>query len=367
VTRFLRIFALGALLAALLVAPASAYKVVRDQVPPSGTVGVAYSYTFEVSGGTAPHKLRVIVGGLPPGLSMSEGGTVSGTPTQAGAFSFWVEAQDANGALSQSPFTIEIGSKLTITTSGIPVGVVGTAYTAQLGVTGGTASSWSISGGALPSGLTLDNSGRISGTPTSAGTSTFTVQASGNAKADTITLSITVVRPLSVSVVGLPPLIVGKPFTAQLSVGGGAGSVSFSLVGGKLPPGLALDPSAGVVDGIPTRAGTFTAMVGVNSSIGATTTTPLRLVVRPRVDFVTRALPSAKVGRRYAARIVLQGGVDPIALSSTSTFPPGVQLDADTGVLSGTPKVPGVFRVTIVANDAYGGSAVRRFTIVVRR
>jgi hypothetical protein len=223
-----------------------------------------------------------------------------------------------------------------------------------------------VSEGSLPPGLTLDNAGVISGTPAAVGTSSFTVLASGTGKSDTRSLTITVVRPLSVSASSFPPLVVGKPFTAQLNVGGGLGAVSFGLTSGTLPPGLVLDPADGVIDGTPTRAGSFTAMVGVQAS-GITATSPLRLVVRSQVAFITRTLPRGKVGRRYAARIVLRGGVTPVALSSTSTFPPGVQLDADTGVLSGRPRTPGVYRVTVVANDAYGGSAVQRFTIVVGR
>jgi hypothetical protein len=191
------------------------------------------------------------------------------------------------------------------------------------------------------------------------------VLASDGVKSDTKTLTIEIFRPVTISASAFPPLIVGKQFTAQLNVGGGAGTVSFALTGGSLPPGLKLDPSTGVLDGVPTRAGAFTAQIGVQTSFGSTANSPLRLVVKHAVGFVTRTLPRAKVGRRYSARILLQGGVDPIALSSTSTFPPGIQLDADTGILSGVARFRGVYRLTVVANDSYGGIAVRRFTIVV--
>lgn len=365
-TRFLRTLLLGAILTALLAAPAVAYKVVREALP-DGVVGTPYSYTFKTEGGTGPHTFEKQSGGFPPGLSMSSGGSLTGTPTTAGQFSFWIGATDASGSVSQAPYVINITAKLTVTTNSLPPATVGALYSTQLTVSGGRASSWTVSTGSLPSGLALDSAGVISGTPTAAGTSTFTVLASGGGLSDTKSLSLLVVRPLSVSSSAFPPLVVGKPFTAQLNIGGGIGTVAFALTGGALPPGLTLDPADGVIDGTPTRAGSFTALVGVSTSAGLATSSPLRLVVRAQVGFATRALPRAKVGRRYAARIVLRGGISPVTLSSTSTFPPGVSLDAETGVLSGTPRARGVYRLTIMANDAYGGSAVARFTIVVGR
>lgn len=366
-TRFLRILILGTVLAALLAAPAAAYKVAKTPAPPEGVVGTPYSFTFVTEGGTAPHTLARQSGSLPPGLSLASDGKLSGTPTTAGSFSFYVEAVDAVGSRTQVKFTINVGSKLTVTTDSLPDGSVGTAYAVGLSATGATVSSWSVSGGSLPAGLTLSAGGVISGTPTLVGTSTFTVLASGSGKSDTKTLTLTVTRPLSVAAAAFPPAIVGKPFTAQLSTGGGSGSNSFSVSGGALPRGLALDPFDGVISGTPALAGTFPVEIAVTSSRGSVARSSIKLIVRNQVGFVTTSLPRAKVGKRYSARIVFRGGVAPLTLSSTSTFPAGVSLNAETGVLSGTPRRSGTYRVTIVASDSYGGSALRRFTIAVAR
>ena len=119
-TRFLRILPLLAVAAAIIVAPAAAYKVAKTPAPPSGADRRSYTYTFATVGGTAPHTFAVIAGSLPPGLSLASDGALSGTPTQAGSFSFYVEAVDSatpTPARTQVKFTIDITTKLTVTTA----------------------------------------------------------------------------------------------------------------------------------------------------------------------------------------------------------------------------------------------------------
>lgn len=83
---------------------------------------------------------------------------------------------------------------LLIATSSLPSATVGTAYSATLVATGGTApTTWSVAAGALPAGLALSSSGVLSGTPTVAGTSSFTVQAvDARGQVDTQALTLTV-------------------------------------------------------------------------------------------------------------------------------------------------------------------------------
>ena len=82
-----------------------------------------------------------------------------------------------------------------ITTSSLPDGKVGEAYSQTLTATGTTPIKWSISGGALPDGLTLkETTGEISGTPTADGTAKFTVKAENSAGSDTKELSIAITK-----------------------------------------------------------------------------------------------------------------------------------------------------------------------------
>jgi large repetitive protein len=83
---------------------------------PSGTVGAVYSQTFNASGGTPPYRWSVQSGSLPPGLTLSSTGTLSGTPTTAGSFNFTVEVSDGSlvRQTGNRAFTLAIANPATI-------------------------------------------------------------------------------------------------------------------------------------------------------------------------------------------------------------------------------------------------------------
>ena len=149
--------------------------------PANGTVGSRYLATLDAAGGTAPYKWSIASGSLPAGLTLSSSGTISGTPTTAVASSFSITAKDSEStpqsATGKLTITVIKGSggvtpppaTLTLTTSTLANGTVGSSYSAALQATGGTAPyTWSVASGTLPAGLTLSSSGTISGTPTTA-------------------------------------------------------------------------------------------------------------------------------------------------------------------------------------------------------
>lgn len=364
--RLLRLLTLAIAVAAIAAAPAAAYKV-KDVKPPSGQVGVAYSFTFEADGGSAPHTFVVHSGGLPPGLTLSSEGAVSGTPTAAGAYSFYIQAADSTWLKSERKFTIDISPKLTIVNNSIPAATTGVLYSVKLSTSGGSASSWKLSAGSLPSGLTLTSNGTITGTPTTQGVWTFTVLASDGSRSDTKQLTLSVVAPVTVHAGALPPALVGTHFTTQLVAAGGTGAYTYSLLDGTLPAGLTFDTTTGVITGVARTAGTFPLVIGATAAGGGAAQWNLKLVVRPKLGFATSTLATAKVGRRYSALIATKGGSAPIVFTSVSTFPPGVQLNGDTGRLSGTPRRPGTYRFSVTVKDSFGGEATKRFTLRVAR
>ena len=184
---------------------------------PAGSVGVPYSQTLAASGGFPPYAWQLSSGNTPGGLTLNQySGTISGTPATAGSFSFQVKVYDSQQGSATGSFTIRIAAgAFTITTSSLPAGTVGTAYTATtLAATGGTPPyTWSASG--LPSGLSISSAGVISGTPTASGTFSVTVQATDSAQvtatkaysvtvaAATAPLSITTQAPLAGGEVGV--------------------------------------------------------------------------------------------------------------------------------------------------------------------
>ncbi len=145
--------------------------------PPAGTVGVNYSTTLAATGGVTPYTWSLASGSLPAGLNLSAAGVISGKPTASGASTFTVQVTDSGGTSQQTAIaqlTIAI-NVVTITTTSLPNAAVNVLYSAPLAAIGGvTPYSWTMSG-TLPSGLSLNSAGVISGTPISTGGATFTV------------------------------------------------------------------------------------------------------------------------------------------------------------------------------------------------
>ena len=165
---------------------------------PSGTIGIAYSQTLQAVGGTTPYTWSLSSGTLPASLSLNAStGAITGTPATAGTSNFTVMVTDSatNTATKPLSITITAAPTLTITTTSLSGGTVDTAYSQTLQAVGGTTPyTWSLSSGTLPAGLSLNAStGAITGTPTTAGTSNFTVMVTDN---DTNTAT----KPLSITI-----------------------------------------------------------------------------------------------------------------------------------------------------------------------
>src|SRR5207253_3098808 len=186
------------------------------------------------------------------------GAQISGTPTGAGAASFTVKVVDKNSLSNTQVLSVTVSpAAISITTASLPGGQAGVAYSQTLQASGGTGTyTWSIASGALPSGLSLNASGQISGTPTASGTANFTVKVndtgSGSAT-QALSISITAAA-VSITTTSLPGGQAGVAYSQSLQASGGTGTYTWSIASGALPAGLSLGAS-GQIAGTPTASG----------------------------------------------------------------------------------------------------------------
>ena len=250
---------------------------------PDGQAGVFYSQVLEAMGGVQPYTWSEVpapppdgaappAAAIPAGMNLAANGTLSGTPMAGGTFDFTAQVMSADAQTATADLTLNVAfATLSVTTAFLPAGTIGVMYNQSLGATGGNGdNTWTRASGTLPAGLMLAADGTISGTPTTAGMSNFTVQVdSGDGQTATKALSITVAAgsPVDITTILLHPGLVGSAYASPLAATGGGGSKDWTMTSGAIP-GLTLNLD-GSWTGTPSTAGRFTVTIEVESG-GAT-------------------------------------------------------------------------------------------------
>ncbi|MEO7653330.1 MAG: putative Ig domain-containing protein, partial [Bryobacteraceae bacterium] len=326
---------------------------------PAGTVGTMYSQTLSATGGTPPYQWS---GSAPAGLTLGSDGAITGTPSAAGSFSLIATVTDGASFTANRTFAITINSPmLSIITTSLPAGTVGTAYSQSLSASGGTPPyQWS---GALPAGLSLSSVGAITGTPSAPGSFNLTTTVTDGASltADrTFTINI---APLTLTISTTSPLPAGTLNTAylqSLSASGGTPPYRWS---GTAPAGLTLG-SDGSITGVPSTTGGFTFAATVTDGASLTANRTFALTINSPTLTISSpmALPTATVGTAYIHSLAASGGVPPYRWVGLA--PSGLSLSSD-GAITGTPSTAGTFSFAAQVSDSAFAQASRLFTIVV--
>lgn len=336
---------------------------------PSGRAGDSYSASIAVQGGTPPYSFERSFGALPPGLTLSSTGSLTGTPTQPGSFWFIITVRDNGQQTASAQYTVVIApAPLGVLTSRLPAAILAKPYSIELAALGGKPPySWTLSGGSLPAGFTLSSDGTLSGTGGAAGAFDFTVtvrDSEGSSASKPLTL--TVAEDLRFLTGELPVGALGAAYQAAFSAAGGLPPYAFTLSQGTLPPGLALS-SGGAISGTPSAAGDFSFTARVTDSDGRVSDGVFLIHVAPPPAITTASLPDAIVGVSYSG--TLSGtGTEPLAWSVTSgSLPPGLALNPATGAITGKPSAAGAFPLTITLSDGNRSplTASRQYTIQV--
>lgn len=355
----------------------------------NATVGSAYSATISASGGIAPYTYIPTAGALPPGISLSSGGTLSGTPTAGGTFTFTITATDSTAAGSGGPYNVSGSYTLTVNAAVItlapptlPAGQSGVSYNQTISATGGTAPySYGITAGALPAGLTLSSTGTLSGTPTASGSFTFAVTATDSSTGSgpfsaTRTYTLSIAAPaLSLAPTSLTNAIAGSAYSTTITASGGTAPYSYARTAGALPAGMTLS-TGGVLSGTPTAGGSFTFTVTATDATPAGSGGPYNVsrsytltVDAATVAITNTVLPAAQDEVAYSQTLTSTGGVAPYTYAVTAgALPTGLTLST-AGVLSGTPATHGSFSFSITVTDSSTGTGpfrgTRSYTLAV--
>jgi hypothetical protein len=337
---------------------------------PPAIAGVAYSQALAGTGGTPPLSWAKTSGDLPPGVTLSPEGAITGTPTQAGSFSFTATVGDSSSLrLSASAaLQLSVAPFLTITTASVPSGAVGSSYSVQLlAVSGDVGPTWSITSGGLPPGISLSNSGLLTGTPTAVGPFSFTVRATTQSPSQEATRSyqIIVSSALSLTTTTTPQATRFVPYTAPLAAAGGVAPYTWTVLSGNLPTGLSLS-SAGVISGTPTAVSTSNFTIQVADAGGATASRAFSIaVIQGVLQITTLSLPGGIQGFAYSQQLQASGGPTPFTWSlAGGTLPTGFALTS-AGVLQGNATAPYSGTLSVRVMDASGATDTRDLTLAL--
>jgi hypothetical protein len=333
---------------------------------PAGVVSKPYSSTLAVTGGVAPYTWSLASGKVPPGLTLSKAGVVSGAPGKAGSVTFTVRVANSSKLVASvsKVFTVSVAA-VGVKTTTLSAGTVTEPYKATLAAYGGTKPlAWTVSSGKLPAGLTLSKAGVIAGTPSKAGSVRFTVKVTDAGK-HTATKSLTVaVAAVGVKTTTLPAGTVTKPYKATLTAYGGAKPLAWTVSSGKLPAGLTLS-KAGVIAGTPSKAGSVTFTVKVTDAGKHTATKSLTVTVAA-VGVKTTTLPGGTKAKSYKTTLSAYGGTKPLAWTlSSGKLPAGLTL-SKAGVIAGTPSKAGSVTFTVKVTDAGKHIATKSLSITIK-
>jgi len=325
-------------------------------------VGIAYTQTLTASGGVGLYTFTS-TGSLPGGLTLSSTGVISGTPNQAGSYSFTVTAHDSGSLSGPQSYVVSVPNP-SLTIPGAPNASVNSPYSFTLSTTDGTGPiTYTLESGALPTGLSLTG-GVITGTPTVVGTSNFTIRATDGSPGPGGPYFK--LNNLSIQVTNTPPT--ANAVTATVAYNSNTNPIGLNITG---PAATSVAVAQAASHGTATASGTsitYTPTTGYagpdtftyTASNGAGTSSPATVTITvspPTITYTPTSPASSAAGAPYNKSIAggATGGAAPYTYAPTISMPAGLTM-ASNGVITGTPTAVGTFVIPVRATDSSTGT-----------
>ncbi|MCL2423771.1 MAG: putative Ig domain-containing protein, partial [Micrococcales bacterium] len=348
---------------------------------PAGTVKVPYSFFLTADGIPAPKYEITGSGRLPDGMILYRNGVLGGVPDSEGDYTFEVTVEtevNSQTRRDSAVYSIHVGAvgpdilpALVSSPESVPTATVGGVYTFTPEATGFPLPMFSIAG-ELPPGMYFSPAtGTVSGTPALPGDYAVTITAYNTiggkvqAVSQTYTFHVDLANtPPEIVSDAAPEGTVGAPygFTVRAT---GSPAPTFAVTDGELAPGLDLDPVTGNVSGTPTAAGEYAVTITASNTVDgepqadSAQYTIVIVMPEPEPPVVTvDTVPAATVGVVYSLTIEATGDPDPTFAITDGELPPGLDLDAEDGTITGVPTEAGVYVFTVTASNAIGSDSV---------
>ena len=361
-------------------------------VTPAGSLGLNYltPVTFPVGQAIAtqapalvnvtpgvPTAFALAAGALPAGLTLNADGTLTGTPTAPGVYSFSIIATNGSRSASASlTYTVTPATALSLSYTTPVTFTQGSAIATQVATLGnatpGVATTYALTSGSLPSGLVLNGDGTITGTPTTPGVYPFTVAATNGTRTASAVVAYTVIPSAALGLGYTTPqtFVEGLAIATQLpnlSHDTPGVTTTYAVTTGSLPAGLTLNAD-GTITGTPTAPGVYAFTITATNGT-RTATANVSYTVTPAAA-LTASYPTPQTFTAGTA-ITTQSptvanatpGVTTTYAVTTGSLPAGLTLNAD-GTITGTPTTPGVYSFTITAtNGTRSSTATVSYTV----
>ena len=327
-----------------------------------GTVNQLYRYVAAATGNPKP---TITLSESPVGMSINASGVIRWTPQSPGDFNVVVTATNSVGSDTQE-FTISISEQPVapvITSSPISQGTVGETYIYDVEAGGNPAPTFTLT--QSPEGMGIDAAtGQVTWAPGSTGGFTVGIQAQNSVGADlqefTLTISEQQYEPVFTSSPSTQAFV-NQEYSYVVSADANPGA-GFSLI--KAPASMSINAITGEITWTPTQIGSFEVSVQASNALGSAVQ---EYALTVSMDFaaptiVSSPITQALVSIEYNYEVNAVGNPMPTFVLTES--PADMSIDAESGMITWTPRTPGNFKVTVEAQNSQG-SFTQSFNVLV--